>query len=130
MKRARFSNLSTPFTIPLPDDFHHHFRDSKAQGDGRLETVAPIASRQFGRILAMPNLIPPVTTTAQALQYRDRILSTVPESIKKRGLQLLMTLYLTDETTPEEMDRLAKTEGQVVACKLCMLFLLFYWQEN
>jgi len=114
-KRLKHSSL----TIPLPDDWHHHFRDSKAKGDGRLETVAPIAAEKFGRMIVMPNLVPPVTTTAQALEYRDRILAAIPEETRKRGFEPLMTLYLTDSTDPDEIDRLKATNGKVVACKLC-----------
>ena len=109
----------TSFSIPLPDDWHHHFRDSKAKGDGRLETVAPIAAEKFGRMIAMPNLVPPVTTTSQALEYRERILSCVSKEAQERGFEPLMTLYLTDSTKPEEMDALKASEGKVVACKLC-----------
>lgn len=109
----------TSLTIPLPDDWHHHFRDNKANGDGRLETVAPIAAEKFGRMIAMPNLVPPVTTTVQALEYRERILAALPEETRTRGFEPLMTLYLTDSTDPDEIDRLKATNGKVVACKLC-----------
>ena len=77
-------------TLTRPDDWHLHVRDSDA-----LTTVVAHTARQFARAIIMPNLQPPVTKTAQALAYRERILAAVPE-----GLQFtpLMTLYLTDQT--------------------------------
>jgi dihydroorotase len=123
-KKLKSELTGKTFTIPLPDDFHHHFRDSKSNGDGRLETVAPIACEKFHRILAMPNLVPPVVTTKQALEYRERILQCLPKEIITRGFEPLMTLYLTDTTDPKEIDELKATEGKVVAVKLCK----FYWE--
>ncbi|KAJ8902902.1 hypothetical protein NDN08_006221 [Rhodosorus marinus] len=93
-------------TIRKPDDFHVHLRDGNV-----LKTVAPLSAAQFGRILVMPNLKPPVVTVEDAKQYRDRILKAVP------GVDLIMTLYLTDNTTPE-MIRDAANSGIVKACKL------------
>src|SRR5579884_871251 len=75
-------------TITRPDDWHVHLRD----GD-MLRTVAPLTARQFGRAIVMPNLVPPVTTTAAALAYRDRILAAVPDG---SDFTPLMTCYLTD----------------------------------
>jgi len=95
-------------TLRTPDDFHLHFRD----GDMLPETVAATA-RCFARAIAMPNLLPPVTTTAQALAYRQRILAAVPTH---KAFQPLMTLYLTNDTTAEEIRR-AKDAG-ILACKL------------
>lgn len=106
------------FPVPLPDDLHHHFRDLKSQGDGRLSGVAKIVAEKFGRCLAMPNLSPPVTTVDQALAYRERILSCVPSDLAAQGFDPLMTLYLTDNTKVEEIERIPQTEGRVVACKL------------
>mmetsp|Transcript_19947 Transcript_19947/g.60391 ORF Transcript_19947/g.60391 Transcript_19947/m.60391 type:complete len:163 (-) Transcript_19947:47-535(-) len=97
-------------SLPPCDDFHHHFRD----GEVLANTVAHVA-RGFRRALAMPNLRPPVTTTAMALEYRERILACVPPEAE--GFEPLMTLYLTDNTTPEEIHT-AKESGKVVACKL------------
>jgi dihydroorotase len=74
----------------------------------------PHTARQFGRAIVMPNLQPPVTTTALAREYRDRILAARPEG---SAFQPLMTLYLTDRTTPEEIAT-AKASGAVFACKL------------
>ena len=95
--------------IIQPDDMHHHFRD----GDALKQTV-PAAARQFARVLAMPNLKPPVTTTEMALQYYDRLMAHAPENSNFRPL---MTLYMTDKTPPEEIVK-AKESGKVVAVKL------------
>lgn len=73
-------------------------------------------ARHFARAIAMPNLVPPVVDTAAAKAYRSRILDAVPEA-RKNKFQPLMTLYLTDRTTPEEI-ALAKASGVVFACKL------------
>lgn len=69
------SNASSPATLSLarPDDWHLHLRD----GD-MLAAVLPHTARQFGRAIVMPNLKPPVTTTAQAQAYRERILAALP----------------------------------------------------
>jgi dihydroorotase len=91
------------------DDFHHHLRD----GD-KLATLVPAVATQFCRAIVMPNLRPPVTTTADALAYRERIMACVPDGV---AFEPLMTLYLTDRTTPE-MIREAKASGVVKACKL------------
>lgn len=96
-------------TITRPDDWHLHLRDG-----AHLAAVLPYTARQFGRAIIMPNLVPPVTTTAQALAYRERILAALPEG---SGFQPLMTLYLTDATLPAEIER-AKASGQVHAVKL------------
>lgn len=101
--------MARTLTIVQPDDWHHHFRD-----DARLPVVAPLAAAQFGRAIAMPNIVPPVTTTELALKYRELILSSLPEGIT---MEPLMTLYMTDRTTPEEIQR-AKESGIVFAVKL------------
>lgn len=98
--------------ILQPDDFHHHLRD-----DPYLEHTVPFAARTFRHLLVMPNLVPPVTTTAMALEYRSRILSKVPEDVPEGAFVPLMALYLTDNTTPEEIE-LAKASGHVYAVKL------------
>ena len=98
----------TTITLTQPDDWHLHVRDGEA-----LNTVVPHTARQFGRAIIMPNLRPPVTTAAQALAYRDRILAAVPAGL---SFEPLMTLYLTDNLAPEEIGR-AKAAG-VVAAKL------------
>jgi len=82
-------------TLTRPDDWHLHVRDASA-----LASVLPHTARQFGRAIIMPNLQPPVTTTAQALAYREHILSAVPVDA---DFTPLMTLYLTDNTTPDDI---------------------------
>uniref|UniRef100_A0A7S2USN6 Dihydroorotase, mitochondrial n=1 Tax=Fibrocapsa japonica TaxID=94617 RepID=A0A7S2USN6_9STRA len=99
------------FEIVAPDDWHHHLRD----GDVLKETVFH-ASKSFKRIIVMPNLKPPVTTTEEAASYCERILAVVPED-KKESFQPLMTLYMTDRTSAEEI-RKAKESGLVYAVKL------------
>ncbi|MGB4948518.1 MAG: dihydroorotase [Candidatus Competibacter denitrificans] len=96
-------------TLTRPDDWHLHLRDGAA-----MQSVVPHSAHQFARAIIMPNLRPPVTTTEQALAYRTRILAAVPAGM---DFDPLMTLYLTDNTPPAEIDR-AKASGQVVACKL------------
>merc|ERR1719262_1363304 len=81
-----------------PDDFHHHLRDEPF-----LEHTVPHAARAFHRVLVMPNLVPPVTTTAAALEYRERILKRVPADVPEGAFTPLMTLYLTDNTSPDEI---------------------------
>ncbi|KVD86140.1 dihydroorotase [Burkholderia stagnalis] len=105
------SNASSPATLTLarPDDWHLHVRD----GD-MLAAVLPHTARQFGRAIIMPNLKPPVTTTAQAQAYRERILAAVPVGVT---FEPLMTLYLTDKTPPDEIRR-ARESGFVHGVKL------------
>jgi dihydroorotase len=90
-------------TLTRPDDWHLHVRD----GTGMRDVVGHTA-RVFGRAVLMPNLKPPVTTVADALAYRERVLAALPDD---SGFQPLMTLYLTDRTTPEEVALAAATEG-------------------
>lgn len=96
-------------TITRPDDWHLHLRDGDA-----LKTVLPHTAAQFARAIVMPNLKPPVTTTALAGAYRERILAALPECM---SFEPLMTLYLTDNTPPDEIRR-AKDSGFVHAVKL------------
>jgi len=96
-------------TITRPDDWHLHLRDGQA-----MASVLEDTARRFGRAIVMPNLKPPVRTTQQALNYRDRILSELPEG---STFDPLMTLYLTDDTPPEEIGR-AKLSGHVHGVKL------------
>jgi len=95
-------------TLTRPDDWHLHVRDGEA-----LRTVVPHSAAQFGRAIIMPNLRPPVTTTAQALAYRQRIRAAVPAGLQ---FEPLMTLYLTDNLPADEVKR-ARDAG-VVALKL------------
>src|SRR3954468_2500294 len=87
----------TSLTIRRPDDWHLHLRDGDA-----LRAVLPHTAAQFARAIVMPNLKPPVTTTAQALAYKQRILAALPAGSK---FEPLMTLYLTDRTDPAEVDK-------------------------
>ncbi len=96
-------------TITRPDDWHLHLRD-----DAALKAVLPDTARQFARAIVMPNLRPPVTTTALAIAYRQRILDALPAG---SSFEPLMTLYLTDNTTAEEI-ALAKASDIVHGVKL------------
>ncbi|MDB5945885.1 MAG: dihydroorotase [Ramlibacter sp.] len=100
--------MTQQLTITRPDDWHLHVRDGEA-----LKTVVPHTAAQFGRAIIMPNLRPPVTTAAQAIAYRERILAAVPEGT---AFEPLMTLYLTDNLPPDEIRR--AHEAGVVAVKL------------
>ena len=101
---------ATPHTLTItrPDDWHLHVRDGAA-----LASVVPHTAAQFGRAIIMPNLRPPVTTTVQALSYKERIAQAVPAAM---AFEPLMTLYLTDVTPPDEIARAA--EAGIVALKL------------
>ncbi|XP_057519115.1 dihydroorotase, mitochondrial-like isoform X1 [Amaranthus tricolor] len=96
-------------TLTLPDDWHLHLRD----GD-LLAAVAPYSARHFGRAIVMPNLRPPITTTAAAIAYRESIMKALPAN---SDFNPLMTLYLTDNTSPNEI-KLAKKSEVVYAVKL------------
>jgi dihydroorotase len=100
--------MTQELTITKPDDWHLHVRDGAA-----LNTVVPHTAAEFGRAIIMPNLKPPVTTAAQALAYKQRILAAVPQGM---NFEPLMTLYLTDNLPADEIAR-AKDAG-VVAAKL------------
>jgi len=95
--------------IRRPDDWHLHLRDGAA-----LAAVLPFTAARFARAIVMPNLNPPVTTTAAALAYRERIRAALPAGAR---FEPLMTLYLTDHTAVEEIAR-AKSAGAVLGCKL------------
>ncbi|MBE9568284.1 MAG: dihydroorotase [Proteobacteria bacterium] len=84
----------TQLTITQPDDWHLHLRDGDA-----LNSVAPLTAKQFARAIIMPNLSPPVTTVVLAVEYLDRILAAVDGT----EFEPLMTLYLTDNTSPDEI---------------------------
>jgi dihydroorotase len=96
-------------TLIRPDDWHLHVRDG-----AHLASVVPFTARQFGRAVIMPNLKPPVTTVAAARDYRQRILDAVPRELQ---FEPLMTLYLTDATSPQEI-RAARDSGFIVGAKL------------
>jgi dihydroorotase len=95
-------------TLTQPDDWHVHLRDGNA-----LNTVVPHTAAQFARAIVMPNLKPPVTTTAMALAYKQRILAALPEGM---SFEPLMTLYLTDDMPADEIHR--AHEAGVAAVKL------------
>ncbi len=101
------SNL-TSLTLTRPDDWHIHLRD----GEQLTDTVRDV-SRYMQRAIIMPNLVPPATCTESALSYRDRIMAAGPQN----SFEPLMVLYLTNNTTPEEIKK-AKATGKIVAAKL------------
>jgi dihydroorotase len=100
--------MSQQLTITRPDDWHIHLRD----GASLARTVGDAAT-QFARAIVMPNLVPPVMNTEQALAYKNRILAARPAG---NSFEPLMVLYLTDNTDPAEIAK-AKAAG-IVACKL------------
>jgi dihydroorotase len=99
----------TTLVIRRPDDWHLHLRDDMA-----LRAVLPFTATRFARAIVMPNLMPPVTSTQLALAYRGRILAALPPGVR---FEPLMTLYLTDGTAPDEINR-AQGSGAVHGCKL------------
>jgi dihydroorotase len=103
------SSPVSSITITRPDDWHLHLRDGAT-----IASVLPHTARQFARAIVMPNLKPPVTTTAQAVAYRERILAALPAGMR---FEPLMVLYLTNNTPPDEIRR-AKDSGVVHAVKL------------
>jgi dihydroorotase len=98
---------SQTLTIRRPDDWHVHLRDGEM-----LRTVVPFTARQFARAIVMPNLAPPITTVEAASAYRDRIVAAAGA-----GFTPLMTCYLTDDTSPDEIAR-GFEEGTWIAAKL------------
>jgi dihydroorotase len=95
-------------TITRPDDWHLHLRDG-----AHMSAVLRDSARRFARAIVMPNLKPAVTTTELAIRYRDRIRAALPNGV---AFEPLMTLYLTDSTRPDEIDK-AKASGAVHAVK-------------
>ena len=89
--------MTTRITIRKPDDWHLHVRD----GD-MLKVVLPFTARNFARAILMPNLVPPVRTTADGIAYRARVLAALPAG---SPFTPLMTLYLTDDTDPDDVER-------------------------
>jgi dihydroorotase len=98
---------SQTLTIRRPDDWHVHLRDGEM-----LRRVAPYTARQFARAIVMPNLAPPITTVEAAAAYRERIVKATGP-----GFTPLMTCYLTDDTSPDEVAR-GFEEGAWIAAKL------------
>ncbi len=101
--------MTTKLTLIRPDDWHLHLRDGEA-----LQAVLPDTARQFARAIVMPNLRPPVTTTALAGEYRARILAALPREL---NFEPLMTLYLTDNTSADEIKK-ANASGFIHGVKL------------
>ena len=95
----------TTLTILRPDDWHVHLREGVL-----LKAVLPFTARSFARAVVMPNLRPPVTTTARAAAYRDEILAAIPEGL---SFAPLMTLYLTDATDPEDLAGLSRRRSSI-----------------
>lgn len=99
----------TTLTLRRPDDWHVHLRDGAA-----LEAVVKFTAERFGRAIVMPNLKPPITTVELARGYRERILAALP---KNSSFEPLLTLYLKNDTTPQEIDR-ARAAGFIHGVKL------------
>ncbi len=106
------TNIVDQISIRRPDDWHLHLRDGAV-----LESVVGHTAAQFDRAIIMPNLTPPVTTTALASAYRERILAALKKTVPDSTFEPLMTLYLTDNSDPDEMRR-AKDSGFVHGVKL------------
>lgn len=106
--------MTDVLTIRQPDDWHVHLRDGEM-----LRAVAPATAAHFGRAIIMPNLVPPVVTTAQAQAYRERILAALPQDggRPESGFEPLMTLYLTDDTDADDVVA-GHRAGVVTAVKL------------
>ncbi|MDP6787760.1 MAG: dihydroorotase [Rhodospirillales bacterium] len=102
------TETSETLTIRRPDDWHVHFRDG-----AMLAAVAGLTARQFARAIVMPNLVPPVTTVAAAVAYRERILAALPDGA---AFTPLMTCYLTDDADADEVGR-GFAEGVFAAVK-------------
>src|SRR5690606_33729520 len=99
----------THLTIRRPDDWHLHLRDGAV-----LKAVLPQTSAHFARAIIMPNLVPPVVTTADAAAYRERILAALPAGHR---FEPLMTLYLTEHTSANDVEA-GFRDGLVRAVKL------------
>ena len=103
------TTIPNKLTIRRPDDWHLHLRDGAT-----LSAVLPFTAAHYGRAIVMPNLTPPVTTTAEAIAYRERILAALPAHT---DFTPLMTCYLTDNTDPDEVETGFK-QGVFTAVKL------------
>ena len=101
--------MTQTLTIRRPDDWHLHFRDGET-----MRTVVPHTARQFARAIVMPNLSPPVTTSALAAAYRERIADAVPDGVE---FTPLMTAYLTDESDADDLAA-GFADGVLTAAKL------------
>jgi dihydroorotase len=101
--------MTTRITIRRPDDWHLHVRDGEM-----LKAVLPYTARHFGRAVLMPNLVPPVRTTQDAVAYRERVMAALPKGSR---FTPLLTCYLTDDTDPEDVER-GFRDGVLVGVKL------------
>jgi dihydroorotase len=101
--------MADRLTIRKPDDWHLHVRDQEM-----LKAVLPFTAQHFGRAILMPNLVPPVRTTADAIAYRERVMAALPPG---STFKPLMTCYLTDETDPDDVER-GFREGVFTGVKL------------
>jgi dihydroorotase len=101
--------MTQRITIKKPDDWHLHVRDG-----AMLKAVLPFTARHFGKAILMPNLVPPVTTTAEAVAYRQRVMAALPAGT---DFKPLMTCYLTDDTDPDDVER-GFREGVFTGVKL------------
>ncbi|GAW36242.1 dihydroorotase [Roseovarius sp. A-2] len=101
--------MSQTLTLRRPDDWHLHLRDG-----AMLRAVLPESARHFARAIIMPNLVPPVVTSADARAYRDRIMAALPEGME---FTPLMTLYLTEQTDAHDVAA-AHANGLISAVKL------------
>jgi len=99
---SSYNEKMQKLTITRPDDWHLHLRDGAT-----LKAVLPYTVRQFARAIVMPNLKPPIRSVADATAYRDRILAAIPEG---KPFEPLLTLYLTDNTSPEEILRAKESQ--------------------
>jgi len=111
---AATARVGTRLSIRMPDDFHHHVRDGV-----KTKHVLKLAFQRFGRLLIMPNTRPPITNTLLAKQYKQHILDSMPVmSTTTQGEErFIMTLYLTDRTTPQDVKEAHQEFGKYVACK-------------
>jgi dihydroorotase len=89
--------MTARITIRKPDDWHLHLRDG-----AMLKAVIPFTARHFGRAILMPNLVPPVITTKDAIAYHERVMAALPAG---STFKPLMTCYLTDDTDPDDVER-------------------------
>src|SRR5258706_6113597 len=106
---ARTLEMPTRITIRKPDDWHLHVR-----GGAMLNAVMPFTATHFGRAILMPNLVPPVMITKDAIAYRERVMAALPVG---SSFKPLMTCYLTDDTDPDDVERGFK-EGVFTAGKI------------
>ena len=104
-----YLTMTNRIEIIRPDDWHLHLRDGDV-----LKSVAGLSAHHFERAIIMPNLVPPVVSVDDAGNYRERILNALPQG---SSFEPLMTLYLTEETKPSEIEKVAKS-GFVKALKL------------